>query len=414
MLFGLLFLSLVPVAFLADGFDDVDDDGEEQDGNGFEEVPITGEGDFIKDHSFGPEKESIEEPQPLQPNTGLGDGETLHLDSTLLDQLIGSETDHHYGREDFGNFIGAQDEMILSDLDDELMMESVGSDEDAPGEIDTFRGTPVLQSGNDELVDVVDAGAGDDIIQVDDNAAYVFGNGGEDDIVAGEGVIAAFGGEGDDLLDGRDSAASFLDGGKGDDILLGGDGDDILFGGEHEFLPVDEPDADDRDVIKGGAGNDRIAGGLGSDFLSGGGGSDQIDHFGHAMETSGAERHDYNWHDDGAADVLDGEAGDDTLIFGNGDIATGGSGEDVFWLYSDGQSGADQAEITDFVVGEDFLRVSLDPEMDRPDIEYDVQPSSDGRDGLVTINGKVIAVLKGTPNASIHDVFVEIRPDIFT
>ena len=55
-----------------------------------------------------------------------------------------------------------------------------------------------------------------------------------------------------------------VEGGGGDDILLGGDGKDLLKGGTGD------------DVIKGGGGNDRIEGGRGDDILYGNGGADKF------------------------------------------------------------------------------------------------------------------------------------------
>lgn len=84
--------------------------------------------------------------------------------------------------------------------------------------------------------DIIDAGAGDDL---------VFGNGGNDTIL---------GGDGDDKLIG----------GFGDDVMGGGDGDDSLFGGVG------------RDALAGDEGDDRIIGGFGQDLLVGGNGRDII------------------------------------------------------------------------------------------------------------------------------------------
>jgi Ca2+-binding RTX toxin-like protein len=64
---------------------------------------------------------------------------------------------------------------------------------------------------------------------------------------------------GDDVVDASglaaDSALLTLDGGAGDDILIGGDGDDVLLGG-----PGD-------DGLIGGPGNDTIDGGDGDDII---------------------------------------------------------------------------------------------------------------------------------------------------
>lgn len=399
MLFGLLFLSLMPVALMAESF--TDEVGNDLDGNG------GGAGD---PDEGGTMPTTDVTGDVLTPNTGAGDGDSPHKDQTLLDQLLGSETDSHYGREDLDHFVSETEEHVLTDGDDLLTLGGSDAEDDA-GQITTFRGTAVV-TGNGSI-DVVDAGAGDDTIHAGDDAAYVFGNDGDDTIIAGEGALAAFGGQGDDKLDGSDSSDSYLDGGTGDDVLIGGGGDDQLFGGSHENEMSGDLDATDNDILDGGAGDDVLKGGLGADWLLGGDGDDVIDHFGHAMEESGAEQHDYDWHNDGASDVLDGGAGNDTLIFGASDIATGGEGNDVFWLYSDGNFDVPVAQVMDFESGRDFLRVSLDEGEGRDDLTCEVSPSDNGEDGVVTVGGQVVAILKGAPDATAHDVYVEVRSDVF-
>lgn len=389
----------MPVTLMAESF--TDEVGNDLDGNGGGAGDSDGGGTMPTTDGTG---------DILTPNTGAGDGESPHKDQTLLDQLLGSETDSHYGREDLDHFVPETEEYVLTDGDDNLTLGGAGTDED-PGQISTFRGTAVVSG--DGAIDVVDAGAGDDTIHAGDDAAYLFGNDGNDTIIAGDGALAAFGGQGDDQLDGSDSCDSYLDGGTGDDVLIGGDGDDQLFGGSHEGEISSDLDATDNDILDGGAGDDVLKGGLGADLLLGGDGDDVIDHFGHAMEESGAEQHDYDWHNDGASDVLDGGAGNDTLIFGASDIATGGEGNDVFWLYSDGNFDEPVAQVMDFETGRDFLRVSLDEDGGREDLTCEVSPSENGEDGVVTVGGQVVAILKGAPDATAQDVYVEVRSDVF-
>ncbi|MDE9450385.1 hypothetical protein J3R80_07865 [Aliiroseovarius sp. Z3] len=437
MLFSLLFLGLLPVAFMAESFtedfSDDDDTGEDTAGRGTEPVPADGPGDFIAVDDGGAsdsdDADAVLQPNTgvqvipgqdiggdetvLKPNNGLGDGATPHQVDTLLDRLLGTETDQHYGREDMAHFLGDIDEFSLTDADDHAVLPDDGVDGTGAGLIDAFHGTPVLRDGEGELVRVVDGGAGDDTLTSGDDAAYLFGNDGNDVITAGEGVLAGFGGDGDDTLDATTSLDSFLDGGTGDDILIGGEGDDQLFGGMHETIGDTGGSATDDDVLYGGAGDDALYGGYGADTLNGGEGDDIINHLGHAMERGGAERHDFDWHIDGDQDRLDGGLGNDTLIMDRSDIATGGEGEDVFWIYSDADSGEDHAEVMDFVPGQDFLRVSLDPTQDAGELEYEVQPSATGEDGVVTVNGEVVAILRGAPGATTHDVYIEVAPNVF-
>ncbi len=298
-------------------------------------------------------------------------------------------------------------EWALSDGGDGFVLPDDGVPETAA--LAMVEGTPGIVS--DAPVDVVDGGAGDDTIETGDEAAYAFGGAGDDVLRAGDGVAALYGGAGADQLssEGGPGVSAYLDGGSGDDTLAGGAGDDVLEGGEHGG----EPEAGD-DLIEGGAGDDRIRGGFGADTLIGGDGNDVIDHRGHHLEREGVTHHEFAWHVDGAADVLDGGAGDDTLIIGNGDAATGGEGEDLFWVYHDGADGALAAEVMDFKVGEDFLRVSLNPQIgENGEPEVQVMPSEDGADGLVIVNGDLVAVLRGAPDATVSDVFAEVRLDVF-
>lgn len=71
-----------------------------------------------------------------------------------------------------------------------------------------------------------------------------------------------------------------LQGGAGDDEVIGGDGNDHLDGGGGSDRLYGEADdnmvqgGDGNDELYGGAGNDVLTGGLGNDVLQGGGGSD--------------------------------------------------------------------------------------------------------------------------------------------
>lgn len=398
MLIGLLFLSLLPVAFMTESFSESMDTDTEGNGGGGDPHDT---GTQIPD---GGGTTGV-----LKPNTGLGDGDSPEKEQTLLDQLLGTETDSHYGREQLDRFVPETDEHVYTDGDDHVTLDP--SNDAEPGEISTFHGTAVVSG--DGAVDVIDAGAGDDIIVAGDEAAYLFGNSGDDTIISGTGALAAFGGQGADTLDATKSADSYLDGGSGDDVLIGGDGDDQLFGGSHEGDMSEARDKTDDDVLSGGAGNDVLKGGLGVDVLLGGDGDDVINHFGHALEDSGAEQHDYAWHNDHASDVLDGGDGNDTLIFGASDVATGGDGNDVFWLYPDGEDGMPVAQVTDFETGRDSLRISLDEEGGHSDLTCEVNPSEDGQDGVVTVGGKVVAILQGAPDATERDVYIEVSENIF-
>ncbi len=71
------------------------------------------------------------------------------------------------------------------------------------------------------------------------------------------------------------------------------------------------------------------------------------------------------------------------------------------------QAGVETADgvidIADFRVGEDVLSIELEGDSDDA-AEIAVQPSEDGADGLVVMDGEVIAILRGAPAATELDV----------
>ncbi len=112
------------------------------------------------------------------------------------------------------------------------------------------------------------------------------------------GDIQVRGGAGNDLFENRSSIPCVVDGGPGNDTLIGGTGDDRLYGEEG------------NDQIRGGAGDDQLYGGAGNDTLIGGAGDDML-------------------HGGVGNDLLDGEAGADRLDGGAGnDEIRGGTGSD--------------------------------------------------------------------------------------
>ncbi len=387
--FFLLMLGLAPMMFMADVFAEEapDDSGNGTGGSG---ITDTGEGGTV-----------------LEPITDPSDEYFIDGDGSLLQSLLIDQTDSAVGTGFLGTQIDESADLELSAGDDTLVLD------DGPGggegSLELAFGTPEIST--DGELGVVSGGDGDDAITMGDEAGYAFGGAGDDSLSAGDGATALFGGSGSDMITGTDrvdadgGASAFLDGGAGDDHILGGDGHEYLEGGEH-----DDGSAPGNDTLDGGAGDDTIRGGFGDDDLRGGDGNDVIDHHGRTEERDGVEHHDFAWHIDDGADTLDGGAGDDLLIFDQTDTATGGAGNDTFWLYHDHAQNIDHAEITDFTRGEDFLRISLNPEVIRDDPLVEVSASANGEDGVVTINGEVVAVLTGTPDISLGDIYVDIPP----
>ncbi|UWP91835.1 hypothetical protein K3X13_12405 [Aliiroseovarius crassostreae] len=412
MLLGLLFLGLVPAAFMAEGFLEGSKEVEPDDVQPTTNGQTTGEstGDFLNpDSSQSPDDGDVLNPID-QPGEGAGEGP----DATFLDKLLAENTDAIYGLQDYDKITDDRDPdpVQLGDGDDVFVGSSDGTASDAA--LQLFNGTPFVDLQEDELVEVIDGQGGDDTITTGDDASFAFGGAGDDLITVGAAPAAVFGGEGNDQIVGaytanEDQYSGYLDGGLGNDSILGGEGIDLIFGGQHD----DTGDGPDDDTLSGGAGDDQIAGGYGADEISGDTGDDILNHLGHAMENSGAERSSFDWHIDGDSDTLDGGEGNDTLIFDRFDIATGGEGADNFHLYSDQGAGLGHATVTDFVSGEDFLRITLDPDVDPDTIALEVTPSDDGADSVVSVNGEVVAILQGAPGATVADLYVEVMEEVY-
>ncbi|HVQ10246.1 MAG TPA: hypothetical protein VMS43_17655 [Allosphingosinicella sp.] len=205
----------------------------------------------------------------------------------------------------------------------------------------------------------LDGGSGDDV---------VIGGAWHDDLLGEDGDDRLFGGGGDDSLDGY----------TGRDVLHGGDGDDYLYG------------AADDDRLFGDAGNDRIEASSGSDRVDGGAGSDWVEYYaaeggvtvdlqaGIVRESSGGFLDHLvsianaagSFHADilrgsNAANRLIGDAGDDRLAGrGGDDILSGGTGSDRL----EGGRGADLFVFGEVDAGRDVIADFDATEGDRIDL----------------------------------------------
>lgn len=167
----------------------------------------------------------------------------------------------------------------------------------------------------------IDAGEGDDLVQVDPLVTRGIV------LVGGTGNDTLIGGAGRDWLIGDDRDDSSLFGARlagwstsqTPNTALGSDGDDYLEGGAGD------------DVLEGGGGNDRLVGGAGDDVLYGQAGNDDLDG-GAGRDTSygGAENDRIQAGLGIFGDVMYGDAGNDILVGGEGvDILDGGLGDDL-------------------------------------------------------------------------------------
>jgi VCBS repeat-containing protein len=197
-------------------------------------------------------------------------------------------------------------------------------------------------------------GGGDDRMSAGDGSDMLYGEAGSDTINAGEGNNWVYGGEGDDRLNagdgsdmlygdaGRDvinagGGNNWVYGGADDDRVTAGDGSDNLFGDAgHDTLIAGHG----NNRVEGGEGNDSLSAGTGHDVLDGGAGDDVITDLGGQNAVSGGAGSDRITLGDGD-DQVSGDGGDDTIHAGGGrNTVSGGQGRDVL---SSG-AGADQLD----------------------------------------------------------------------
>ena len=136
---------------------------------------------------------------------------------------------------------------------------------------------------------VVQAGSGDDAVRVDESNG-VFG-----DTIP----ITLDGGNGNDRLIG----------GAGAEMLRGGNGDDSLIGGG-------------AGTLLGGNGDDTLAGGPGAETLLGGNGSDTVDgNKGNDVARLGNGDDTFVWDPGDGSDTIEGWNGEDTMVFNGAGVA---------------------------------------------------------------------------------------------
>jgi Ca2+-binding RTX toxin-like protein len=211
--------------------------------------------------------------------------------------------------------------------------------------------TYIVDVAGDQIIE--NPGEGTDLVNVAFTAAgtYTMGAEVENAIITSTLAVNVVGNGSNNVLTGN-AAANTLTGNGGDDKLIGGAGNDTMIGGEGDDVYVVDAAGDvvteaasagtDRvetalasytlganvenlvytgavafsgtgngldNEITGGAGNDTLNGGLGNDTLSGGNGSDSL---------IGGDGDDVLSAGTGAADVIDGGLGADTLtVLGN-------------------------------------------------------------------------------------------------
>lgn len=184
-----------------------------------------------------------------------------------------------------------------------------------------------------------------------------------DSLVGGNGADSITGGLGDDSLEGNNGNDS-LSGGVGEDSILGGDG---------------------ADSINGDAGNDTVLAGNGADSVSGGDGTDALNG-GDGTDTLNGNAGDDTLSGDNGNDSLLGGADNDSILGGTGnDTASGGDGLDTINGGTDNDSlgGDDGTDSIDGGDGNDVLAGGTDDDTLNGGVGNDTALGNDGNDSIL-------------------------------
>ena len=295
----------------------------------------------------------------------------------------------HGGRE-VGTVDGGEgyDQLVGTDGNDTFVMEDNMANLNSVEEIDGGTGSNKIEGTNaGETLDFtgitltniekINAGKGDDTVTGTDATDVIEGNKGDDVIYGAEGDDTLKGDQGNDTLYGGEGADS-LYGGSGNDELHGGAGDDKFFahggrevgtvnGGEgyDQLIGTDKNDTfvmehnmanlNSVEEIDGGAGTNKIEGtnagetldftgitltniekinaGKGDDTVTGTDAADVIEGNKGDDELHGAGGDDQLYGDQGNDTIYGGE-GDDSIYGGSGnDELHGGAGDDTFFAH---------------------------------------------------------------------------------
>jgi len=319
---------------------------------------------------------------------GLG-GDDLLIGVGGADELVGGEGI------DTANYAASAAAVQVS------LVTGTGSGGDAEGDtligIEGLVGSAfddVLISGPDR--GGLDGGDGNDTLV--GGAAYddVAGGAGNDVIQGTTGYLSAYGGTGDDVMTGSVDNYNFLEGGDGNDLIIGGQltdyladvdgGDDTMYGGDGDDTMVDYAGTA---RMFGEGGNDFMTSSAATSLLDGGDGDDTL------FATAGGN-------------TLHGGDGNDVLAVQGGgyNIMTGGTGADVY-DFRLGSLEASQYVVTDFELGVDKL--SFSDIVQYGNYTLDDLTIADGADGVVISYGADQMTLLGITADQLRSVdFVHV------
>ncbi len=250
------------------------------------------------------------------------------------------------------------------------------------------------------------AGAGDDAITASGSRMDIDGGTGADTInIAGLSDSTVYL-TGEDVLEGyadsRDidmhlSGVEQFQGTAGNDTisyatgsvsLAGGTGDDRL-----SFTATNPTETGRASTLDGGAGDDTLIGGT------------------YEQVTTSGSHGEIRWGQGDSDDLLLGGDGNDTICFDRADTVTGGAGRDSLVYLADANS---SASVTDFTAGEDVMTIYLNPEdvcLTHATLDNPGEIPASENDGKTTIglSGSEIISLDGT---GLNIGFCHTNPDI--
>ena len=154
---------------------------------------------------------------------------------------------------------------------------------------------------------ILEGGAGDDYLIGSKNDDAMYGGVGDDVLIAGPGADRVFGDDGADKLLG-DDGDDYLSGAAQKDTLEGGLGNDRLNGNGG------------NDRLFGNAGIDRLYGYDGADWLDGGSSNDRLEGGGGLDTMLGQKGNDHFFAKDSEVDQLFGGDGTDDAAINSGDV----------------------------------------------------------------------------------------------
>lgn len=254
------------------------------------------------------------------------------------------------------------------------------------------RGSLVVRGGTgDDVLTANNAKIGDIRLRMDggDGNDSILGSNGNDTLSGDAGIDRIKGGLGNDLIVGGASIDS-LNGDAGNDTIIGGDGSDTLVG-------------DGADTIFGDAGNDSLQGDQGADLISGGDDDDTV-RGGDGNDTITGDAGNDSLLGDSALDSISGGDGNDTLDGGrNDDVLNGGNGNDkirgdhgndsiVGGAGNDTINGGDGDDIINGQTGDDLLTGADGDDNVNGGEGKDIITGGDGDDTLLGGNGNDVVL----------------------